>query len=277
MASPAWRGKVVVVTGGGQGIGRALCLAFARKGADVVLADTDAEAGRECERLIRSRGGQVRFIRADVSKEDDARRLARLAAGPGKAIHALVNNAGLSRFGDPLASPSALWHRVIGVNLTGAFLCARECARYMEATPGPARDPKARRKGPQPEPRGGAIVNIASTRALMSEPGGEAYAASKGGLLALTHALAISLGPRGIRVNAVSPGWIEVSDWKKRAKAKPPELRPEDHGQHPAGRVGRPEDVAAACLYLCSPQAGFVTGANLVVDGGMTRKMIYAP
>lgn len=121
------------------------------------------------------------------------------------------------------------------------------------------------------------MVNIASTRAFMSEPGSEAYGASKGGLLALTHALAVSLGPLGIRVNAVSPGWIETSEWKAGGKAKPPELRPADHDQHPAGRVGRPEDVAAACLYLCSARAGFVTGTNVTVDGGMTRKMIYAP
>lgn len=101
----------------------------------------------------------------------------------------------------------------------------------------------------------------------MSEPGGEAYGASKGGILALTHALAISLGPE-VRVNAIAPGWIHVTD---------DPLRPEDHAQHPAGRVGRPVDVAQACLFLASPeQAGFMTGETLVLDGGMTRKMIYA-
>ncbi|MGC8779158.1 MAG: SDR family oxidoreductase, partial [Candidatus Caldatribacteriaceae bacterium] len=121
-----------------------------------------------------------------------------------------------------------------------------------------------------------AIVNIASTRALMSEPHTEAYSAAKGGVLSLTHALAVSLAPRHIRVNAISPGWIEVSVWKKKALRKEPELRPIDHLQHPAGRVGRPEDIASACLFLASPEAGFITGANLVIDGGMTVKMLYA-
>src|SRR5690606_1123816 len=120
----------------------------------------------------------------------------------------------------------------------------------------------------------GAIVNIASTRALQSEPHSEAYAASKGGLVALTHAMAISLGP-AIRVNCISPGWIAVADWRKASKRVLLELRPEDHAQHPVGRVGRPEDVAELVTYLISPRAGFVTGQNFVLDGGMTRKMIY--
>jgi NAD(P)-dependent dehydrogenase (short-subunit alcohol dehydrogenase family) len=113
----------------------------------------------------------------------------------------------------------------------------------------------------------GAIINIASTRALMSEPDGEPYGASKGGVLALTHAMAISLGRHKIRVNAISPGWIHTTD---------DPLRPEDHAQHPVGRVGRPEDVAAACVFLAAPEeSGFMTGQNLVLDGGMTVKMIY--
>jgi NAD(P)-dependent dehydrogenase (short-subunit alcohol dehydrogenase family) len=148
------------------------------------------------------------------------------------------------------------WNRVIATNLQSVYLVTRYLLPLM--------------------PRGASIINIASTRALMSEPNTEAYSASKGGILALTHAMAISLAPRGIRVNAISPGWIETSNWKKRSIRKEPLLRDIDHLQHPAGRVGKPEDIAYACLFLSSEEASFITGVNLVVDGGMTVKMIYA-
>ncbi len=114
---------------------------------------------------------------------------------------------------------------------------------------------------------GGRIVNLASTRAFMSEPHTESYASTKGGIFALTHALAVSLGEDGILVNAIAPGWIETGDYQ--------ELSPEDHSQHPAGRVGKPSDVARAALYLTHPDNDFLTGETLVLDGGMTRKMIY--
>ncbi|MFY9839976.1 MAG: SDR family oxidoreductase [Xanthobacteraceae bacterium] len=144
----------------------------------------------------------------------------------------------------------AEWHRVIDTNLTAAFLLARAAEKALR---------QAR----------GAIVTIASTRALMSEAETESYSASKGGLLALTHALAISLAP-DVRVNCVSPGWIETKDYAG--------LRRKDHGQHPAGRVGRPQDVAEMVAWLLDGErSGFVTGANFVIDGGMTRKMIYEP
>jgi NAD(P)-dependent dehydrogenase (short-subunit alcohol dehydrogenase family) len=133
------------------------------------------------------------------------------------------------------------------------MLLAKHCAPYLRA-------------------HSGAIVNLASTRAGQSEPDTEAYAASKGGLLALTHALAISLGPE-IRVNAVSPGWIDARDPSAR-RAEP--LTDADHAQHPAGRVGTVEDVAAMVAWLLSKNAGFVTGQEFVVDGGMTKKMIYS-
>ena len=141
----------------------------------------------------------------------------------------------------------AEWSLVLATNLTSTFLLARATADLLAAA-------------------GGAIVTIASTRARMSEPDTESYAASKGGLVALTHALAVSLGP-AVRANAILPGWIDV-----RGEA----LRPVDHAQHPAGRVGTPADIAAMAAWLLGPESGFVTGAAFVADGGMTRKMIYA-
>jgi len=149
-----------------------------------------------------------------------------------------------------------LWS-VIAVNLRGTFLCSQAAARHMAA------------RG-----QGGAIVNIASTRAFMSEPGTEAYTASKGGIVALTHGMALSLGASGIRVNSVSPGWIETRDWQYTPRATAPVHTERDRLQHPVGRVGRPEDIADACFYLVE-QAGFMTGQNVTVDGGMTVRMIY--
>ncbi|HKJ95292.1 MAG TPA: SDR family oxidoreductase, partial [Gammaproteobacteria bacterium] len=147
------------------------------------------------------------------------------------------------------------WDRRLRVNLTGAFLGVKHAAAELRA-------------------RGGAVVNVASTRALQSEPNTEAYAASKGGLLALTHALAVSLGP-DVRVNAVSPGWIDTSASESDPDPHAADLGPRDHAQHPVGRVGRPQDVADTIAWLLSPSAGFVTAQNIVVDGGMTRRMIY--
>ena len=244
-----------IVTGGGQGIGKAIAKRLLEKGVAVIIADSDAEAGEETVAEYRPLG-DIRFALCDVADEGHVRRLIDDAIDQHQRLHALINNAGIGRF-KPLAETTlADWNAVIGTNLTGAFLCAKYAAPHLKAARG-------------------AIVNIASTRALMSEPDTEVYAASKGGIVALTHALAISLGPE-VRVNCISPGWIEVGDWKKRSERITPQHSERDRRQHPVGRVGVPDDIAGLVEYLISPAAGFITGANFIVDGGMTRKMVYA-
>ncbi|MFO7153206.1 MAG: SDR family oxidoreductase [Bacillota bacterium] len=246
-----FKDKVVVVTGAGRGIGRSIARMYARHGAKVVIADRNFQDAQETERLIKEEGGEAFAIFADVSRPEDVVALMEKTEEIYGRLDILINNAGIGCWKSPYDLTVEEWDSVINTNLRGTFLCSREAAKIM------------RKNG------GGSIVNIASTRAIMSEPDSESYAASKGGILALTHALAVSLGPDRIRVNAISPGWIETGDYEK--------LREIDHLQHPAGRVGKPEDIARACLFLTDDENGFITGANLVIDGGMTRKMIYEP
>jgi NAD(P)-dependent dehydrogenase (short-subunit alcohol dehydrogenase family) len=230
--------RVALITGGAQGIGRAIAQRLVAGGYRVAVADLQKSG--------------FFYVRTDVSREAAVRNCVRRVLKRFGRIDALINNAGLTGPDDgPVEKLSlARWNRRLGVNLTGAFLMTKHCVPHLRRAGGG---------------RGGAIVNIASTRALQSEPDTEAYSASKGGLVALTHALANSLGPQ-VRVNCVSPGWISHQ----------PIRRKKDHAQHPVGRVGRDEDVAALVAYLLSDAAGFVTGQNFVIDGGMTKKMIYA-
>jgi len=249
-------GKVAIVTGAGEGIGAAIAHRLGREGARVVVAEIDPEKGRYREQMLHREGVEAIFIQTDVASEEDVEAMVAEAAERFGGVDILVNNAGVGAprrhlFDQRLED----WRRVIDVNLTGTWLASKYAGREM-----------AKRGG-------GAIVNIASTRAFQSEPGTEPYSASKGGIVALTHAMAVTLAPQRIRVNCIAPGWVDTSEWKippRRAG-----LTRLDHLQHPAGRVGRPEDIAALTAFLVSDEASWITGAVIVADGGMTRRMIY--
>lgn len=245
--------RVVLVTGGARGIGRGLVQFLAARDWQVAFCDVDREQG---EWVQEQAGDGARYFHADVSCEEDVAGMMRAVTARHGRLDAVINNAGLA---GPENGPIeeldlAVWQRRLDVNLTGPFLVSKHAVPHLRRN-------------------GGTIVNIASTRALQSEPETEAYAATKGGIVALTHALAMSLGPQ-IRVNCISPGWIDTRAWQdKEGEASP--LSDSDHRQHPVGRVGKPEDIASLAAFLISEQAGFITGQNYVVDGGMTRKMIY--
>ncbi|HEX6981174.1 MAG TPA: SDR family oxidoreductase [Balneolaceae bacterium] len=247
--------KVAVVTGGAQGIGKAITLKLATEHWEVIAVDIDKEAGGEL--LGHSKIYSIVFKHLDVSDEDSVEQFFNFVEKEYGRLDALINNAGLASPGNAPIEKLKFneWHEKIAVNLSGPMLCSKYAANLLRKSKG-------------------SVVNIASTRALMSEPDNEAYSASKGGVVALTHALANSLGP-DVRVNAISPGWIDVRNWQKRSERDAEPLREVDHKQHLVGRVGRPTDIADMVSYLISNRAGFITGQNFVIDGGMNRKMIY--
>lgn len=246
--------KTAIITGGGQGIGKGTARRLLLENYNVVIAEYDKEAGQETENELKEYG-DIKFIHCDVSNEEDVINLVKETVKIFGGIDVLINNAAIAINKSILELKFEEWNRVISVNLSGAFLCSKYCAPYLKD-------------------RNGSIINISSTRAFMSEKNTEAYSASKGGIFSLTHALAISLGP-DIRVNCISPGWIEVSEWKKESLKQQAILTEMDHKQHPAGRVGNVDDIASLILFLIDEKNSFITGANFIVDGGMTRKMIY--
>lgn len=246
-------GAAAVVTAGAQGIGLAIGEALVEVGLALAFMDLDEIAGNQAQARLAAHG-TARFVHGDAADEDAVRQLVRAGTELG-TLTVAVANAGISIRKPVTALSRTEWDRVLAVNLTGGFLLAKHTAPHLAAAHG-------------------AMVLIASTRALQSEPNWEAYGASKGGVVALTHALAVSLGPR-VRVNCVSPGWIETGPWQRAERVRVPQHSDADRAQHPAGRVGEPPDVARLVCYLASPAAGFITGQNFIVDGGMTRKMSY--
>src|SRR5262245_14965596 len=237
--------QAALVTGAASGIGRAIARHLLTSGWAVAALDLPkAGLPRAFPRGTR----HVLAIEGSVADEDTVRRAIGESTDKFGRLDGIVSNAGIM-VRKPLRRLTLTdWRRVLDTNLTATFLLARAGEKSLRSAKG-------------------AIVTIASTRALMSEAETEAYAASKGGLVALTHALSLSLAP-DVRVNCVSPGWVATESYGA--------LRQKDHRQHPAGRVGKPQDIAEIVAFLLDGQrSGFVTGANFIVDGGMTRKMIY--
>ncbi|QRX63236.1 SDR family oxidoreductase [Dysgonomonadaceae bacterium zrk40] len=243
----------VVVTGGAQGIGRVVMQLLLEEGYSVSVFDIDSEAMEELKPSFRRRS--VSFHITDVSNEVSVRSSIRAAVKQYGPVYGLVNNAVYELFKPMEELTLEEWNRALATNLTGTFLCSKHLASSIRETKG-------------------SIVNISSTRAFQSEPHTESYSASKGGICALTHAMAMSLGPH-VRVNSISPGWIDVSALKKKSLTKQVMITEEDHLQHPAGRVGNAMDIARMVLFLMNPENSFITGQNFTVDGGMTKKMIY--
>ncbi|WP_249199090.1 SDR family NAD(P)-dependent oxidoreductase [Exiguobacterium sp. PFWT01] len=229
---------VMIVTGASQGIGYAIAQAFVNQ-YEVIGLDIGDDPDIK----------GLRFYQVDLGDTSELKRVFDDIHNEFGRAHVLINNGGIASLVKPIDELEIdTFKRVIDVNLVGTFNCAKY---FLELNQGESY---------------GRIVNMASTRAFQNEPHWDAYGASKGGIVGLTHSLAISLSDRPVTVNAISPGWIHTSDES---------LREIDHEQHPSGRVGEPEDIVRTVQYLIDRQNSFVNGHNLVVDGGMTKKMIY--
>ena len=247
-------GKVALVTGGGSGIGRASSQAFAREGAKVVVSDVVAEAGQETVQLIKDAGGEASFVAADVSQAAEVAALIKKCVDLYGRLDCAHNNAGIEGPGASTVEYSEEgWDRVIAINLTGVWLCMKYEIPAMLNT------------------GGGAIVNTSSVAGLLGFRGGSAYVASKHGVVGLTKTAALEYAKSGVRVNAVCPGAIDTP-MMGRITGHKPQRAERMAASEPVGRMGRPEEIAEAVIWLCSDAASFVTGHAMSVDGGIVAQ-----
>jgi NAD(P)-dependent dehydrogenase (short-subunit alcohol dehydrogenase family) len=243
--------RVALVMGGGAGTGRATALAFAREGARVVVADINEKGAQKTLGLIEAAGGSGIAIRADMARADDIQAVIAATRETYGALHMVSNNAALAPDNKPVTEISEEeWDRCMGVTLRGVWLSMKYQLPLIEAS------------------GGGAIVNVASLAGVRGDPHQAAYAAAKGGVLALSKSVATEFARRGVRVNTVCPGGINSKGMDFFLKSMP-ELRQKTMDIHAMGRLAEPEEIADAVVYLCSPRASFITGHDLVVDGGV--------
>jgi NAD(P)-dependent dehydrogenase (short-subunit alcohol dehydrogenase family) len=249
-------GKVALVTGGASGIGEATAKLFAAEGARVAIADLQAERGERVANEIRTAGGAAAFVRGDVASDADARRMVAFAVERFAGLDVLVNNAGVESPKAVLDTSEAEWDHVMAVNAKGVFLCTKHAL------------PEMRKAG------GGSIINISSIFGLVGSPGFAAYHASKGAVRLLTKSTALAHAAEGIRCNSIHPGVIQTPMLEEviAASPDPAAARAEWTALEPVGRFGRPEDIAYGALYLACQESSFVTGTELVIDGGFTAR-----
>jgi len=252
--------KIGFVTGAGSGIGEQIARIFAQQGAHVVLADVRQDAAERVAGEIQAAGGNARAQQLDVAEESQIKAAIEQVVAREGRLDILVNNAGISHVGNILETSLEDWERVMRVNTRGVFLCAREAVRQMLAQ----------------LPAGGVIINMSSVAATIGVDRRLPYSASKGAVLALTRSIAIDFVTQGIRCNAICPGTVHtpfVEGYLERNFAgHEDEARAQLHARQPIGRMGRPDEIAYAALYLASDEAAFVTGSALVIDGGWTAK-----
>lgn len=249
--------KVAIVTGGAMGIGKGIVTVFAQEGAKVVIADINEVAGRETEKELRDQGFEAFFVRCDVSNEEDVKAMIQKTIERYGALHILVNNAGIGVYKSITEATREEFERCLAVNLVGPFLCSKYAIPHIKAS------------------GGGSIINIASVHSVQNVGGTAPYAASKGGLAALTRAAAIDVARDNIRVNAICPGWIDTPLVRGIFASSPdPEgMRRQVERRQLLGRLGTPEDVGYAALFLASDESSYVTGSLLFVDAGMTAQL----
>ncbi|CAF1092772.1 unnamed protein product [Adineta ricciae] len=269
--------KRILVTGAANGLGRHMATKFLSRGFYVTFADNDIHSLEILEQLLandaalfppnsnRSIQSHALFYKCDVSDESSVSTCIAATVEKFSGLDALINNAALatpwiSGNDDPTMPfdnvPVANFRKFLDINLVGPYICSHYAASHLRASKG-------------------CIINISSTRALQSEANNEGYSASKAGLLGLTQAMAVSFSSSGVRVNAVSPGWIDVREMNTKESVALSPLSESDHSQHPAGRVGVPNDITKMVEFLVDDDNGFITGQNFIIDGGMTKKMIY--